>query len=90
MLTLVTTSQFRKDYKRIKKRGYDLSRLERVIDTLLEEKPLDKQYRDHPLTGNYADCRECHIQPDWLLVYRRYENELVLYLLRTGSHSDLF
>ena len=90
MLTLVTTSQFRKDYKRIKKRGYDLSRLERVIDTLLEEKPLDKQFRDHPLTGNYAGFRECHIQPDWLLVYEQDDKDLYLYLIRTGTHSDLF
>ena len=89
MLTLVTTSQFRKDYKRIKKRGYDLSRLEGVIDTLLEEKPLDKQFRDHPLTGNYAGFRECHIQPDWLFIYAVQNDTLILTASRTGTHSDL-
>ena len=89
MLTLVTTSQFCKDYKRIKKRGYDLSRLERVIDTLLEEKPLDKQFRDHPLTGNYAGFRECHIQPDWLFIYAVQNDTLILTASRTGTHSDL-
>jgi len=89
MLTLVTTSQFRKDYKRIKKRGYDLSRLERVIDALLEEKPLDKQFRDHPLTGNYAGFRECHIQPDWLFIYAVQNDTLILTASRTGTHSDL-
>ena len=89
MLTLVTTSQFRKDYKRIKKRGYDLSRLEWVIDTLLEEKPLDKQFRDHPLTGNYAGFRECHIQPDWLFIYAVQNDTLILTASRTGTHSDL-
>ncbi len=89
MLTLVTTSQFRKDYKRIKKRGYDLSRLEWVIDTLLEEKPLDKQFRDHLLTGNYAGFRECHIQPDWLFIYAVQNDTLILTASRTGTHSDL-
>ena len=73
MLTLVTTSQFRKDYKRIKKRGYDLSRLERVIDTLLEEKPLDKQFRE----------------PDWLFIYAVQNDTLILTASRTGTHSDL-
>ena len=89
MLTLVTTSQFRKDYMRIKKRGYDLSRLERVIDTQKEEKPLDKQFRDHPLTGNYAGFRECHIQPDWLFIYAVQNDTLILTASRTGTHSDL-
>lgn len=64
MLQLVTTAKFRKDYKRIKKRGYNLSLLADVIDTLLREEPLSQKYRDHALTGNYIGFRECHIQPD--------------------------
>lgn len=63
-MTVETTSQFRKDYKRIKKRGYDLSKLERVIDMLLLGRPLEPQYHDHQLSGDQKDYRECHIQPD--------------------------
>ena len=69
MLELVTTSQFRKDYKRVKKRGYDMTLLETVIDTLLAERPLAEHHRDHSLTGHYTGFRECHILPDWLLIY---------------------
>ena len=90
MLQLVTTTKFRKDYKRIKKRGYDLSLLEYVLDTLLREEPLDQKYRDHALTGNYIGFRECHIQSDWLLIYAVSESELILTASRTGTHSDLF
>ena len=88
MLELVTTGQFRKDFKRVKKRGYDMKLLEDVIDLLLNEQPLAERYRDHSLSGNYAGFRECHILPDWLLVYRVEGSELVLY--RTGTHSGLF
>ena len=90
MLQLVTTTKFRKDYKRIKKRGYDLYHLEKVIDILLREEPLDQKYRDHALTGNYIGFRECHIQPDWLLIYAISDSELILTASRTGTHSDLF
>ena len=90
MMILKPTSQFRKDYKVMKKRGLDLSRLEEVINTLLEGKPLDDRHRDHTLTGNYAGYRECHIQPDWLLIYCIMKDELILVVSRTGSHSDLF
>lgn len=90
MLKLVTTSAFRKDYKRIKKRGYDLTLLEKVIDLLCEEKSLAPSYRDHALTGNYLGFRECHIQPDWLLVYAINHGDLILTASRTGTHSDLF
>ncbi len=90
MLQLVTTAKFRKDYKRIKKRGYNLSLLADVIDTLLREEPLSQKYRDHALTGNYIGFRECHIQPDWLLIYSMSESELILTASRTGTHSDLF
>ena len=90
MLELHTTGQFRKDYKRIKKRGLNLALLEQVIDTLLEEKPLALKYRDHALTGDYIGYRECHIQPDWLLIYCIDYGKLILTAARTGSHSDLF
>ena len=69
MLTLKPTTKFRKDYKRMKKQGKDLTLLETVIDELLSEKVLDEKYHDHPLAGNYIGFRECHIQPDWLLIY---------------------
>ena len=90
MLQLVTTTKFRKDYKRIKKRGYNLSLLENVLDTLLREETLDQKYKDHALTGNYIGFRECHIQSDWLLIYAISESELILTASRTGTHSDLF
>ncbi len=90
MLILRTTSKFRKDYKLAKKRGLDLGLLEEVIDQLLNEKPLDKKYRDHALTGNYIGFRERHIQPDWLLIYAVDQGQLVLTVARTGTHSDLF
>ena len=90
MLKLQTTSKFRKDYKLAKKRGLDINLLEDVINQLLEEKPLDKKHKDHALTGNYIGFRECHIQPDWLLIYAVDKNQLVLTASRTGTHSDLF
>jgi mRNA interferase YafQ len=90
MLTLKTTSRFRKDYKLAKKRGFDLSLLEAVIDTLLEEKLLDPKYKDHALLGDYAGFRECHILPDWLLIYSIHHQALILTASRTGTHADLF
>lgn len=90
MLALRTTSKFRKDYKLAKKRGLDIKLLEQVIDMLLEEKTLDKKHKDHALTGNYIGFRECHIQPDWLLIYAVDHDQLVLTASRTGTHSDLF
>lgn len=90
MLKLVTTGQFRKDYKRVKKRGYDMRLLETVIDLLLNEQQLDDHYRDHGLIGNYAGFRECHILPDWILIYATDKEQLILTASRTGTHSDLF
>lgn len=90
MLKLVTTGTFRKDYKRIKKRGYDISLLETVLEQLLSEKKLEEKYRDHALIGNYLGFRECHILPDWLLIYAVNNSELILTASRTGTHSDLF
>lgn len=90
MLTLKTTSQFRKDYKRVKRRGCDLSLLETVLSALLKEEALDDRFRDHGLTGNYLGFRECHIQPDWLLIYAIDHGQLILTASRTGTHADLF
>lgn len=90
MLTLKTTSQFRKDYKLAKKRGLAIDSLEKIIDILLKERPLDAKYRDHLLTGKYTGFRECHIEPDWLLVYQIDNSNLILTASRTGTHSDLF
>lgn len=90
MLELIVTSQFKKDLKRVRKQGKELNLLQNVLQMLLDENELDVKYRDHALTGNYAGFRECHIQPDWLLVYMINHNELILTASRTGSHSDLF
>ena len=87
---IVLTSLFKKDLKTAKKRGYDLSLLNDVVDTLASGQPLAEKYKDHSLIGNYKGCRECHITPDWLLIYAISNNELILYLTRTGTHSDLF
>ena len=90
MLTIKYQAAFRRDYKRAIRRGCDPQLLARIVSILAEEKPLPDEYRDHPLSGNYAGCRECHITPDWLLIYEINKGQLTLYLLRTGSHSDLF
>ena len=87
---IVPSNQFKKDLKLAQKRGYDLNKIKRVITSLANGEALDPQYRDHPLTGNYIGYRECHIQPDWLLVYRTDGGQLLLLLVRTGTHSDLF
>lgn len=90
MLTLKTTSKFRKDYKRMKKQGKNMSLLKIIINDLLAEEILDPNYHDHPLSGNYAGFRECHILPDWLLIYAIDYDQLLLTVSRTGTHSDLF
>lgn len=90
MLTIRYETSFKKDFKRIVKRGYDIRLLEEVIEMLADEQPLPMKYKDHALIGDYADCRECHITPDWLLIYQISGDELILYLTRTGTHSDLF
>ena len=84
------TSHFKKDYKLAQKRGLDISALEKVIEMLADGQTLPEEYHDHQLVGNYNGCRECHIAPDWLLIYKIFEDVLVLELSRTGSHSDLF
>ena len=90
MLNIVASNQFKKDLKLAAKRGLQVEKLRDVVNTLAQQKPLDEKYRDHGLTGNYRGFRECHIEPDWLLVYRVNEAELELFLFRTGSHADLF
>lgn len=84
------STQFRKDLKLIQKRGYDLRLLSGVIEKLANGETLPEKNRDHALSGNFKGCRECHIAPDWLLIYEVYERDLILYLTRTGTHSDLF
>ena len=90
MLNIVYHSQFKKDYKRALKRGCDPQLLCDIVTMLANGEPLPAKNRDHALTGNYKGMRECHIQHDWLLVNQVREEELVLALVRTGSHSDLF
>lgn len=90
MLDLVTTAQFRKDLKRLRKRGCDMHKLNDVLQTLLQEESLASKHRDHALTGKYLGFRECHIEPDWLLVYAVNKGQLILTASRTGSHADLF
>ncbi len=84
------TNRFRKDYKLAMKRGFKIELLDDVIRKLAAGIPLPEKNKDHALTGNFIGFRECHIAPDWLLVYSIEEQELMLYLLRTGTHSDLF
>ena len=87
---IAQTGRFKKDLKLARKRGYDLSLLGIVVDTIAAGKELPERYKDHSLSGDYAGCRECHITPDWLLIYEICRGELILYLTRTGTHSDLF
>lgn len=90
MLKLQITNSFKHDYKLMKKRGFDLSLLDYVVDLLLKGEALPPCYRDHILKGRYGGLHECHILPDWLLVYRIINSELILELCYTGTHSDLF
>ena len=88
MLSVRYATRFRRDFKVGVKRGYDMELLQRAIDVLRIPDQLPPENRDHDLTGNYAGHRECHLRPDWLLIYRQSGEELLLY--RTGTHSDLF
>ena len=90
MLEVVLTNQFKKDIKLAVKRNYDLNLLDEVVNTLASQQPLDPKHKNHALKGAYSGLMECHITPDWLLVYKIYDNDLVLLLARTGTHSDLF
>jgi len=82
------SGQFRRDLKRIKKRGKDVTKLKVSMQLLIEAKPLPEQYLDHPLKGDWKDCRDLHIEPDWLLIYRIKAESV--HFERTGTHSDLF
>jgi mRNA interferase YafQ len=88
MKAISRTSQFKRDVKRMQRRGKDLEKLKRVLDSLVKGERLAPEYRDHVLVGQYKGTRECHLEPDWLLIYELAESEIVL--IRTGSHSDLF
>jgi mRNA interferase YafQ len=88
--TFSRTSQFKKDVKRAGKRGEDLSKLRTVMDLLIEGALLPPEYKDHPLRGNFAGSRDCHIEPDWVLIYTLTENGSHVCFERTGTHGDLF
>ena len=90
MLEIILSNRFKKDLKLIAKRGHNLDLLNDVVELLARQEPLPDKNRDHSLTGNYIGYRECHIQPDWLLIYCVDGDELMLFLSRTGTHSDLF
>jgi len=90
MYTVKPTTKFQKDLKRAEKRGYKIDLLTAVIKKLAAGEPLDVSNNDHPLKGQYKGCRECHITPDWLLIYEIVNDTLILYLTRTGTHADLF
>ena len=93
MRTPVYSTKFKKDYKRCIKRGFSMQKIIDVMESLENEIPLPPQFKEHPLQGEYVNCLECHVEPDWLLIYG-YEmlddDESQLLLVRTGSHSDLF
>jgi mRNA interferase YafQ len=87
-MNVAQTKQFKKDVKRMRKRGKDLEKIKAVIDLLVAGEPLPPKNRDHKLGGNWIGRRDCHVEPDWILIYKLTEDELLLE--RTGTHSDLF
>jgi len=89
MYEIQITSRFKKELRLLEKRGYDMRRMDTVVSALAAGLPLDSKYRDHALSGDWSGYRECHIAPDWLLVYRIFRDVLVLSLSRTGTHADL-
>ena len=88
MRTIRRTSQFKRDVERMKKRGKDLSKLREILEKIISGQQLEAKCRDHVLVGQYRGTRECHIEPDWLLIYELAQSEVVL--IRTGTHTDLF
>ena len=90
MYEVVLSNRFRKDLKLAAKRGCDLALLNSIVDRLAQGETLPAKHRDHSLAGDYIGFRECHIQPDWLLIYRTEGEALMLFLMRTGTHADLF
>ncbi len=90
MLKPFPSNRFRRDVKIAAKRGLDVEILKKVVGLLENEIPLPEKFRDHALTGDWAGFRECHLRPDWLLIYRVEQERAILHLVRTGTHSDLF
>ena len=90
MYKLYYTNRMKRDVKRILKRGKDINKLNKVLNLLIQNGSLPKEYLDHQLTGNLKDFRECHIENDWLLMYQIIEDELIITATSTGSHSDIF
>lgn len=90
MLNIQYQSKFKKDLRLLAKRGYDMKKINNVITMLAEEKPLPEKYQDHALKGSWTGYRECHILPDWLLIYSINNNVLLLTVVRSGTHADLF
>lgn len=90
MLDLRFTNQFKKDYKLAQKRGYDLSEFQEIVDKLRNREPLDPKYKDHPLSNNWKNHRDFHLHPDIVVIYCIKNNNLILEMVRMGSHSDLF
>ena len=88
MRTPSYTTQFERDLRLLQRRGKDIEKLKAVLASLINEEPLAERYRDHPLKGNYKNRRECHLEPDWLLIYKLNDDEIIFE--RTGRHSDLF
>ena len=88
MLNVERTNRFKKDFKLMKKRGKDMDKIKSVVSSLVKQEKLEARFCDHALSGNYSYARECHIEPDWLLIY--WSNDITLTLDRTGTHSDLF
>jgi mRNA interferase YafQ len=90
MLTPQETTRFRRDLRRMRRRGKDVQKLQAIVRLLVQEQPLAPRHRDHPLGGDWLGYRDCHIEPDWLLIYKIDREEVTLTLARTGTHSDLF
>ena len=90
MYKLIISTKFRKDLKRMERRGFDRREMESALNTLCEGDPLPASFRDHALVGNYKGCRECHLKPDWLLIYDVDGDKLILAAIRTGTHAELF
>ena len=90
MLKIMFTNRMKRDVKRMKRRGKDIEKLTLVLDALARQRPLPERCRDHALTGSLADFRECHVEPDWLLMYQVFEDVLILSAIATGTHADLF
>ena len=90
MLTPQESTRFRRDLRRMRRRGKDIDSLKAVVRQLVQEQPLAERCRDHPLIGDWSGYRECHVEPDWLLIYKVDRRAATLTLVRTGTHADLF